>query len=470
MGAPLSGFDVLAFSVSFEEDFLGLVRVLAASGIPVESARRTDDDPIVVMGGVCALLNPEPVAPFVDAVLVGDAPALVPPLAESLAASRGRGRAERLAILATVPGAYVPALYEVERGSDGIVTEFRASAGAPLPVVAAFAAGRSPAETAVISDAAHFSGMHLVEASTGCARGCRFCVAGHVYRPVVFHTAERVLASVRRGLELTDRIGLVSAALADHPDAAAILAGAGELGAELSVSSVHVDMVDEGLAGLLVRSGVRTLTVAPEAGTEGLRRAIGKDVADEALINAARTAGAAGAETLRLYFMVGLPGEGADDLEAIPRLVALLREAFAAGRPRARVAVSVSAFVPKPRTPFQWLPMAGEKAIRSALSAVRRGLARGSTVDFTSAGPREARREGLLARGGRELAPAVELTAVRSAPWKSALKRCGIDAGATLDRQRGEDEVFPWELVDVGVPRGRLLGSYRDAMRLIEAR
>lgn len=469
-GTPLRDFDLVAFSVSFEEDFLGLARILAASGIPLQSASRAGDDPIVVMGGVCALLNPEPVAPFVDAVLVGDAPALIPPLVESLADSRSGARGGRVSSLSGVPGAYVPSLYDVESDEEGRVRGFTARGGAPLPVVAAVSRDRPPARTALLSADAHFPGMHLVETSVGCGRGCRFCAAGHAYRPVAFHSGAAVLRAAGEAPQRDRRVGLVSAALADHPEAEAILAGVQSLGAELNVSSVHADRVDERLARLLVDAGVRTITMAPEAGAEDLRRVLGKDVSDEGLVAAVEAAAAAGADTLRLYFMVGLPGETDEDLAAVPRLVRTMRGAFTRGRSGTRVTVSASAFVPKPRTPFQWLPMTDERAVRRALSRIRRSLARPPGVGFTSVGPREARRQGALARGGRELATAIELAAVDRLPWKSALRRSGVDSRSLLDRARDRDEVFPWEIVEVGVPRERLLASYEEAMSLLERR
>jgi radical SAM superfamily enzyme YgiQ (UPF0313 family) len=210
--------------------------------------------------------------------------------------------------------------------------------------------------------------------------------------------------------------------------------------------------------------------VAPETGREDLRAILGKGVSDERILAATASLAGAGIESLKLYFMLGVPGETDEDMEAIVDLVREIRSAFVAGRRGIKLAVSASAFVPKPRTPFQWLPMADERTIRGRTALLRRRLARERIYRFTSAGPREAVREGVLARGGRELGEALVLSAVDRLPWKAALRRTGVSPGAIVWRERGEDEVFPWEIVEVGVLRGRLLASLSAARSLIASR
>jgi radical SAM superfamily enzyme YgiQ (UPF0313 family) len=466
-GTPLSEFDLVAASVSFERDFLGLAERLTAAGIPLRARDRCDGDPVVVMGGVCAHLNPEPVADFLDAVLVGDAGAIVPGLIEAVAETAGAPRAARLDALARVPGGYVPALYEVLE-DGGVVRGFRAARGAPLPVLPAFDAGALPRST-VLSDGALFENVFLVEMGRGCARGCRFCAAGHALGPWRTRPGDDVIAAIRAASAHTGRVGLVAAALGDHPDSRRVLGEVCELEGEANISSLRAEAVDGEFAELLVRSGVRTATLAPETGTESLREIAGKQMPDAVLLGAAEALARAGMERLKLYFMVGLPGERRDDLTAIPALAREVASVFTAGRPRASVSVSATPFVPKPRTPFQWVAMAPERELRDGLALLRRALSTRPRIPLSCDGPREARMEAALARGGRGVSAAIELASA-GVPWKAALRRAGVDADAVVGRERRDDEVLPWEIVEVGVPRAGLLDSLRRARALIAGR
>ncbi|MBD3367133.1 MAG: radical SAM protein [Candidatus Eisenbacteria bacterium] len=466
-GLPLSSFDVVAFSTSFEDDFLRIPAMLSSGGVAVETAERRDG-PVVVMGGFCAALNPEPVAPLLDAVLIGDAPALVPELVERLMGTVGRPREERLVDLAGMEGAYVPSLYRVVE-EDGVVKGFESLQGAPLPVRPAPPSDEL-ASSVILSDEAHFEDMFMIETARGCARGCRFCAAGSLGRPVRVHEADRVIAAALDALDSTRRIGLVSASLGDHPEIVAIATALVEAGAELNIASIRAESLTPAVAEVLAAAGTRTVTIAPEAGSLELRRIIGKPTPVEALKRAAAVLADAGIPRLKLYFMVGLPGEEDRDIAAISELTAEMVHVFASGRSGARVSVGASPFVPKPRTPFQWVPAPERRVVRDRITKLRRALARTIRIPFTSAGPREAEREAVLARGGRSMAPAIRSAGIDRVPFRAALKRSGIDIRDALARERTEDETFPWEVVEAGPPKQELLDSYRSARNLIERR
>jgi len=435
----LSEFDVVAFSVSFEGDYFNIVRMLAAGGVEPLASERGEGSPLVVVGGVCSHLNPAPIAPFIDAFLIGDADALIPPFVHAVheSAGRGEGRTEQLRRLSGVSGVYVPSLPRSE------------------PVSPAPWAGRW-AESLTVSPDAYFRNMFLTEISRGCSRGCRFCAAGEIQRPVRFRPVQEVIASVERGLEVTRRIGLVSAALGDHPDIVEILRALHERDVELNISSLRMEAITSEVAGLLAACGVRTATIAPEAGEQTLRRAIGKSVTDEVVVDAAERLAAGGIRKIRAYFMTGLPGGGPNEAAAVADLCERIQAAV--HRHGARLSASLSPFVPKPRTPFQWAAMAPERDHRRAISETRRLLA-GLGVQTTSAGPREAVREAALARGGEELAEVIRIVALEDVPWKAAAARAGVDLIRLVHRERDVDEVFPWEVVDVGRGREALRGA-----------
>ncbi len=461
-GAPLGDFDVIAFSISFEDDYFNLVRVLDAAGIAPLAADRGECDPLVVFGGICAYLNAEPVALIVDAVLVGEADELLPPFLATLASARGSGRDAVLRALAGVPGIYVPSLIGVEHDEAGRLVSFSPEEDVSLPVRCACGSG-DLAESIVLSNGAYFNDMFLIEISRGCRRGCRFCAAGHVYGSVRYRPAEEVIERVREAMPFARRIGLVSASLGDHPEILRILRELQAMGVEVNVASLRIESVDAELAGLLVDCGVRTATLAPEAGTELLRRRIGKGTSDAMILRAVAAASEAGIKTVRLYFMLGLPGETNEDVEAIAALVRRAQSVTSRDG-RTRITVSLSPFVPKPRTPLQWAPAASERELRGKIVAVRRLLSLKPRVRFTSAGPREAWREAVLARGGRELAGPIVAVAVQGVPWKAALRRAGVDAEWIAGREYDADELLPWDVIDSGPPNDILRLAYEKIL------
>ena len=466
---PLTEFHLVGFSVTYEGDYVNVLRLLGMAGIPLRAAARRPHDPLILMGGVCAFSNPEPVAPFMDFVVVGEGEELVVELISAYRAGY-RDRTGLLASLAGLDGVYVPERYEVAYAVDGTVADVVARDGAPAVVAKRRLRNVNAFETiaAVKTSQAEYGHMALLEVGKGCGRGCRFCLEGQVYRPVrhrsvdaLRETVERMAASGER------RIGLVGACVSDYPWLGDLLKIVEDNGMELSISSLRADSLSEGLVAALARGGHRTLTMAPEAGTERLRRSIRKSISDDQLMTACDLVRAHGIPNLKTYFMIGQPTETIEDVEAIPdlagRMLERLRILDPTGRPFGRLTLSVSSFVPKPWTPFQWAPFDGAESLQSKLEIIKRGVRRFSNVRVLHENPREAALQALLARGDRRVGDFLELAASHEGDWRRALREWEGDAAFYTTRHRSIEERLPWDHFDVGVKKAGLLREWERA-------
>jgi radical SAM family uncharacterized protein len=466
---PLTDFHLIGFSVTYEGDYINVLRLLAMAGIPVRAAARRPHDPLVLMGGVCAFSNPEPIAPFMDFVAVGEGEELV---VEMIAAYRAgyRDRAGLLASLAVIDGVYVPERYDIAYADDGAIVAIAARDGAPAIVAKRRLRNVNAFETvaAVKTSQAEYGHMALLEVGKGCGRGCRFCLEGQVYRPVRHRSVDALRETVERMAAAGERrIGLVGACVSDYPWLADLLKVVEDNGMELSISSLRADSLSEGLVAALARGGHRTLTMAPEAGTERLRRVIRKSISDDQLMTACDLVRAHGIPNLKTYFMIGQPTETIDDVEAIPdlagRMLERLRVLDPTGRPFGRLTLSVSSFVPKPWTPFQWAPFDGAESLQAKLEIIKRGVRRFSNVRVLHENPREAALQALLARGDRRVGDFLELAAAHEGDWRRALREWDGDAEFYTTRRRAVDERLPWDHFDVGVKKAGLLREWERA-------
>ena len=467
---PLSAFHLVGFSVTYEGDYINVLRLLRMAGIPARAAARRPHDPLVLMGGVCAFSNPEPIAPFMDFVVVGEGEELV---VEMVAAYRAgyRDRAGLLGALAGLDGVYVPERYEIAYGDDGGIADVAARDGAPAIVAKRRLRNVNAFETvaAVKTAQAEYGHMALLEVGKGCGRGCRFCLEGQVYRPVRHRSVDALRETVERMAAAGERrIGLVGACVSDYPWLGDLLKIVEDNGMELSISSLRADSLSEGLVAALARGGHRTLTMAPEAGTERLRRAIRKSITDDQLMTACSLVRAHGIPNLKTYFMIGQPTETMADVEAIPdlaeRMLERLRVLDPRGRPFGRLTLSVSSFVPKPWTPFQWAPFDGANSLQAKLEVIKRGVRRFSNVRVLHENPREAALQALLARGDRRVGDFLELAASYDGDWRRALREWDGDEAFYTTRHRALDERLPWDHFDVGVKKAGLLREWERAV------
>ena len=466
---PLTDFHMIGFSVTYEGDYINALRLLDLAGIPLRASDRRSHHPLVLMGGVCAFSNPEPIAPFMDFIVVGEGEELVGELIDAYR-ERYRDRESFLDLLTGLQGVYVPERYEVRYAADGTVANVVPVAGAPAIVTKRRLKDVNAFRTiaAVKTPNAEYGHMALLEVGKGCGRGCRFCLEGQVYRPVR-HRSVAALGETIKDLAAQGekRIGLVGACVSDYPWIGELLKVVEANGMELSISSLRADSLTDELAASLARGGHRTLTIAPEAGTERLRRAIRKAITDEQILAACDLVRAHGIPNLKTYFMIGQPTETDEDVEAIAdlagRMLGRLRVLDAQGRPFGRLTLSVSSFVPKPWTPFQWAPFAGAEALAKKLDTIKRGVRGFSNVRVLHENPREAALQALLARGDRRVGDFLEGAARLGGDWRRALREWDGDLDLHTTRPRALDERLPWDHFEVGVKKAGLVREWEKA-------
>ena len=446
-GTPFAQFDILAFSVAFELDFLGLAKVLVDSRLPLLSRERNSSHPLIVLGGACATSNPEPVADFVDVVVVGEGEHAVHRLTDHVLLYGADDRAGLLRDLAGVSGFYVPRFVHPVYATDGTIVGVERE----VPRGKHFEQPREelsvPAFSQVITPHAEFPNMFLIEVSRGCIHSCRFCLTRKIY-PYRVWPASKVLEIVDAFCpEGTARIGLVGAAVSDHPEIDEIAVSLVARDKRISPASLRVDLTSQTFLRALAESGQRTVTFAPEVGTDRLGRVIGKSVAQELLLEKVDTALAVGLKNIRLYFMLGLPSEDDDDVAAIVELAAKVADLVAnRTRARGRLSLSISPFVPKPLTPFERVSMERTEILERRYAMIKSGLSvrRDVTVKFESI--RLAVLQALFARGDRRLGEPIALMVREGMSYKRAMHEAGLHTDFYLYRRRSRGETLPWRL------------------------
>jgi len=449
---PLHAFHLLGFSLTFEEDYLNVLRILRLSHIPLRVSDRGESDPIVIAGGPCASYNPAPMTEFIDVFAIGDGESLIPDIVNTLYPlyfpRGGKARASRqvlLEALSSIPGLFVPSIM----GSDS-----------PVQRRSVEDLQSHPADTQIFTPQTEFANTYLIEIARGCPRRCRFCAVPYTTRPLKVVPPERVLAAVRANRHITNRIGLVGASVSDYPNIAALVRTLADEGCRVQLPSLRSDRLSEAFLDAIWTAGQRSLTLAPEAATDRLRSAVSKNIPNAQVIDSIARAARRGFRYFKLYFMIGLPGERDEDIEAFAPLIhAILNEA----KGIERLALTINPFVPKPCTPLQWAAMEDITTLDKKLKLIRASLRGEKRVEMRAASTRWSQVQALLSLGdaslGKVMERAFELGGSLRA-WRQAANECGLDWERVVHAVRPPDFVFPWQHINTGARRERLRTEY----------
>ena len=472
---PLFDFDILAFSISFENDFLNILTLLDLAHIPIESRLRGERYPLVIAGGVAVFLNPEPISEFFDLFIVGEAEEAIREFLEvcrnAYSVKGNREKNDFLRKVGEVEGIYVPKFYHVTYTEDGKIEAMNPETGFPRRVKRRWVKeiDQFPTRSILFTRETEFKEMALVEVNRGCPRGCRFCAACFVYHPFRNRSLSLLETLSKEGLTEEYRIGFTGTAVSDYPDLLPLCQSILSQQGRISLSSLRVDAVTHPLIQCLREGGDRTVAIAPEAGSERLRKVLKKNYTDEEVLKAIDILVENGLYQIKCYFLIGLPSETDEDVKGIPLLAKKIRHQILSNRKnkkdRWKLVLSINPFIPKPATPFQWAPLEEVVELKRKLKVIHGELKGEKGIEMIHDLPKWAYIQALLSRGDRRVGKILIATHHYRGNWGRALRETSINPDFYVYRKRDLYEIFPWDFIDHGIPKERLKEEYLKAMK-----
>lgn len=468
---PLYEFPLIGFSISFEMDYFNILKILEMGKVHLLAKERTEDDPIIIAGGPCATFNPEPLSEFIDIFVIGEGEEIINNILDTYYQCRNKeySRERTLLALTQISGVYIPRFYEYLYKEDGTIQSIRKIADVPSLIKKQWIKelDNYSAQTVIITEDTEFKDLYLIEIARGCGRHCRFCMAGYCFRKPRNRSLRRLEAMLLEAKKHGKRVGLMGAAISDYPEINQLCNKILDLDMNMSVASFRADSITDELVKSLAKSGVKTLTLAPEAGSTKMREVINKGITTEHLYNAIDLGIRAGIHNFRLYIMVGLPFEEEEDIEEIIEMAKIIKQYMHNMGSKGLLTLSINPFIPKPFTPFQWLPMENMKVVENRLKHINSSLKNTKGIEVLIESPKEAYIQGILARGDRKISnvlyDAHKMGGIKS--FKKAMKINGLDDSFYLYRTREKLEIFAWDTLDMGFERSYLYNELINARK-----
>lgn len=468
---PVAEFDILAFSISFENDYPNIIKIMAQARLPLLAAERSERHPLIIGGGIAPTLNPEPLADFFDLFILGESEFVLLEFAEAFDEARRKkiSRGQLLLDLQKNVGAvYVPSLYNVNYTNDGKIESIK-PVEKQLPdkieINSDVDINSFNTQEVISAPRAEMEEMYLLELNRGCAHYCRFCAAAYVYHPARFRKWEEIKKSIEQGLTQKKKIGLVGTAVCEHPDLIKILKYIKDNEAKAGISSLRVDGISEEVVSMLKEVGIETVALAPEAGSQKMRDMLRKGIKEEDIIRAAEVLIGNEINKLRLYFMVGLPGEKEDDIDAIIELTKKIQHTAlknTQGKRKFRnITLSINQFIPKAHTPLQWVPLANTEDVAKKIKKIVNTFRQDKQVRVIHDVPKWNYVQALLSLGDRRVGKILLAVQKNNGNWKKALKEVDINPDFYVYRQKSLDEILPWDIFELGLSKKVLAADYK---------